>query len=123
MFIHKYYKPVLKEEAKNLDLENSILMEFCPQRSLNNYLSACEGIISLPIKLYWLYQVSIALRFLRDLGIVHLDLKPDNILIKIYGKSLPYYLLRLIDFGESYWRATTVHVGAKRGITIPYSAP
>lgn len=36
------------------------------------------------------------IRFLRDNKIVHLDLKPQNLLI---GKGL---LLRITDFGESY---------------------
>ena len=81
-------------------------MEFCPYKSLNTYLSAYNGLLSLPIKLYFLFQISIALRFLRDMGIVHLDLKPENILMKIYTNgpnSNSCFILRLIDFGESYW--------------------
>lgn len=37
-----------------------------------------------------------ALRYLRDYKIVHLDLKPQNIML--YAN----YLVKLVDFGESY---------------------
>lgn len=55
-------------------------------------------------KLFFLFEVVIALRFLRDNGIVHIDLKPENVLVKIVGdaKQNVHYLIKLIDFGESY---------------------
>jgi serine/threonine protein kinase len=55
-------------------------------------------------KLFFLFMVIIALRFLRDNSIVHIDLKPENLLMKIVGdgKQSVHYLIKLIDFGESY---------------------
>ena len=73
-------------------------MEYCPRRSLNGYIAHYRGILSLQIKLLFLYQVSIGLRFLRDKNIVHLDVKPEKILIKVY-KPPVCLILRLIDFG------------------------
>lgn len=111
LFIQKYFKPIVRDEV-NINFDDSILMEFCPQKSLNSYLSAFEGMLSLPVKLYFLYQTSIGLRFLRDLGIVHLDVKPENILMKIYENgpnNKSCFILRLIDFGESFWKITEIH--------------
>jgi serine/threonine protein kinase len=39
-------------------------------------------------KLFFLYEIIIALRFLRDNKIAHLDLKPQNILVKIVSDKL-----------------------------------
>lgn len=35
-----------------------------------------KPVLSVKSRVFWLYQVSIGLRFLRDLGVVHLDVKP-----------------------------------------------
>ena len=103
-FIQKYYKPH-KNQVQNLDLGQSILMDYCAFNSLNQFLLLHNSVLSLPIKIYFLYQISVGLRFIRDLGIVHLDLKPENILMNqcfsgmINGRTNIIYILRLIDFG------------------------
>jgi serine/threonine protein kinase len=55
-------------------------------------------------KFFLLYQIVVGLRFLRDNHIVHIDLKPQNVLIKIVGDGMmnSHVLVKLIDFGESY---------------------
>lgn len=35
-----------------------------------------KSILSIKTKIFWLYQISIGLRYLRDFGVVHLDMKP-----------------------------------------------
>lgn len=42
-------------------------------------------------------QLLIALKFLKKNDIVHCDLKPENVLLKYYNKSM----LKVIDFGSS----------------------
>ena len=55
-------------------------------------------------KFFLLYQIVVGLRFLRDNHIVHIDLKPQNVLIKIVGDGMmnSHVIVKLIDFGESY---------------------
>jgi serine/threonine protein kinase len=52
--------------------------------------------MSLQTKLHFMFSVAQALRYLRDYGIVHLDLKPENVM------TYCNMLIKLIDFGESY---------------------
>lgn len=57
-------------------------------------------------KTFFLFEIIVALRFLRDHNIVHIDLKPQNILIKIVSDSQnqqQHYIVKLIDFGESFY--------------------
>lgn len=75
-FIQKYYKPTYVSENPDYKIDQNILMDFCPFHSLNQFLASQNSVLSLPIKIYFLYQISVGLRFLRDLGIVHLDIKP-----------------------------------------------
>lgn len=56
-------------------------------------------------KLYAL-QVLYALRYLRQNGIIHRDIKPDNILIAANGR------LKLTDFGLSYMGMVDRHINA-----------
>lgn len=72
------------------------------ERALNNYLSKMNSVISLKNKIFVLFQVSMGLRYLKDYNTVHLDMKPENILIKVAtnlftGAFFP--LVKIIDFG------------------------
>jgi serine/threonine protein kinase len=76
-------------------------MDYCFEKSLNFYLGRLGPIVSINTKVFLLYQVSIGLRFLRDFGVVHLDLKPENLLLKtvVGGNNRAIAILKLIDFG------------------------
>lgn len=60
-----------------------------------------NSVLSIRSKLFILYQVSIALRFLRDHGITHLDIKPENILIKMAtsANNTSLVIVKIIDYG------------------------
>jgi serine/threonine protein kinase len=68
-------------------------MDWYMHKSLDLYIKNNKISTSLLTKLYLLCQVIQGLRFLRDNKIVHMDMKPQNVLV---GKGL---LLRLTDFG------------------------
>jgi protein-serine/threonine kinase len=68
-------------------------MDWYMHKSLDLYIKNNFRSTSLLTKLYLLCQVVQGLRFLRDNNIVHMDIKPQNVLV---GKGL---LLRLTDFG------------------------
>jgi len=55
-------------------------------------------------RVFLLFQTSVGLRYLRDFGVVHLDLKPENVLLKTMymGGSNALMLIKLIDFGEAF---------------------
>jgi serine/threonine protein kinase len=71
-------------------------MDYIPFPNLGEYLVSNRVAISLTTKVYLMFMLVQALRCLKDYGVVHLDLKPSNILIycNLY--------IKLIDFGESY---------------------
>ena len=68
-------------------------MDWYMHKSLDLYKRNNSITMSLLTKLYLLCQVVQGLRFLRDNNIVHMNMKPQNVLV---GKRL---LLRLTDFG------------------------
>jgi serine/threonine protein kinase len=76
-----------------------------------------------------MYEISIGLRFLRDFTVVHNDIKPQNVLLKIVSdrnRNNGTFLLRLIDFGESHsqmQRTMNSDNYYRRGYTIPYASP
>jgi serine/threonine protein kinase len=68
-------------------------MDWYMHKSLDLYIKNNSRSTSLLTKLYLLCQAVQGLRFLRDNNIVHMDMKPQNVLV---GKGL---LSRLTDFG------------------------
>jgi serine/threonine protein kinase len=68
-------------------------MDWYMYKSLDSYVKSNKITMSFLTKLYLLCQVIQGLRFLRDNNIVHMDMKPQNVLV---GKGL---LLRLTNFG------------------------
>jgi serine/threonine protein kinase len=61
--------------------------------------------MSMMTKTFFLFEIVVALRFLRDNSVVHVDLKPQNLLLKVVTDSVmqqQHFLVKLIDFGESY---------------------
>jgi serine/threonine protein kinase len=96
---------------------------------MDSYLHDHKHFITFETKLFFLYEIAVGLRFLRDYGIIHNDLKPQNVLLKVMSdknKVNSTFMLRIIDFGESYSAFQTQlnkNNKYKRGFTIPYASP
>lgn len=71
-----------------------IAMEYIPGNSLK-YIMDHDGILPEPEVLKYTAQIGEALQFVHEKSILHLDIKPSNILIDANKKA------RLIDFGVS----------------------
>eukprot|EP00759_Apiculatamorpha_spiralis_P047358 PhF_6_TR43103/c0_g2_i1/m.65864/K04427/MAP3K7, TAK1; mitogen-activated protein kinase kinase kinase 7 len=70
-----------------------------------------------PVLLRWLGQVAVALQFAHSLGVVHADVKPDNILITPDGEAV------LSDFGSAHRVSATVNTQSGTRGTALYRAP
>lgn len=104
---------------------NAILMEYYRHKSVDHFRNKYPG-ISINTKLWFLIQIASGIRFLKDEGVYHLDLKGSNILIQ------KNYTLKLIDFGESYLKSPHPNLKLSLseyqkaftpGRTLPYAAP
>ncbi|KAI5639328.1 protein kinase domain-containing protein [Phthorimaea operculella] len=72
-----------------------IIMEYCCGGDLSKYIHKAGRVPEKKV-LYFLQQLASALKFLREKGVVHMDLKPHNLLLhKDNGK----YILKVADFG------------------------
>lgn len=111
-YIAKFY------HCSNKDYADSLFVEFYPFKSLDQFKTYYGPTMSLNTKLYILYQIAQALKFLKDKNIYHLDLKPGNILL---SKN---YIVKVIDFGESYNKSDISQKDAhKPGRTLPFAPP
>jgi len=71
------------------------VMEYLPGGNLRSVLNTLGSLDECSAKIYT-YEILSALKFLRNCGVIHRDIKPDNMLIDYKGH------LKLIDFGLSY---------------------
>lgn len=92
IFLPKYYIAI----NKDCFFSEAVVMDFIPFKNLKEYLRSNNNTISMLTKLYLIFSITQSLRYIRDYRIVHLDLKPNNIMIYCN------LLIKLIDFGESY---------------------
>jgi serine/threonine protein kinase len=69
-----------------------IAMEYIEGLNLAEILRE-HGALPLPLALYWLSEAATALEYAQSRGVIHRDIKPDNLIIDAEGK------LRLMDLG------------------------
>lgn len=70
-----------------------LVMSFCYGRSLSDYLTEKKGRLSETFLLHLFYALLDGVGAIHDAGLLHLDIKPQNILIRPGGSPL------LLDFG------------------------
>ncbi|CAD8165340.1 unnamed protein product [Paramecium pentaurelia] len=117
-YIAQFYKADTVDK-NNMPLFNEhLFMEFYQHTSLDNFRSKFQTTQSLNTRLYILFQIAHALRYLSYYGVIHNDLKPGNILIA------KHYNAKLTDFGEAmYKKGDQVLIQGGDGRTLPFAAP
>ena len=90
-FIPKYFA---MESA--IDPEDMLMMQWIQGTELDLFIMSRKQTISLSTKLCLLINVIQGLRYLASYSIVHLDIKPINILV---CKQL---ITKIIDYGQAY---------------------
>ena len=98
--------------------EIHLVMEYLPGGELFDRISSNEDGYSEKDAAHIIHQILDALNYLHDRGIMHLDLKPDNILFTDTDSET----IKLIDFGVSRVAPRFAKLRAKVG-TVPYMAP
>lgn len=73
-----------------MEVDFSLLLEFCSKGGLDNKLARRNSTTQ---KLHWMRSITSAVVYLHSEGIVHQDLKPDNILLTENN------VIKVADFG------------------------
>ncbi len=94
-----------------------IVMEYLPHNSLQNFLDK-NGTLSLSQAVTLMLDVGSAVKKAHDNGIIHRDIKPDNILLSPQGAKLTDFGLARIDTSDRRSTKTKAVMG-----TFPYMAP
>lgn len=91
--LNRYYCPLNNTPTFH---KNDIIMDHIPFPTLKEFMLLGKQSCSLLSKLTILLAVVQALRSVNRFDVVHLDLKPHNILLN------PDLQVKLLDFGESF---------------------
>ncbi|XP_073966643.1 unc-51 like kinase 3 homolog Aduk [Choristoneura fumiferana] len=96
-----------------------IIMEYCCGGDLSKYIHRYGRVPEKQV-LYFLQQLASALKFLREKGVVHMDLKPHNLLL--HKGSDGKYILKVADFGFATILSAESRLRMVRGSPL-YMAP
>jgi serine/threonine protein kinase len=94
----KAFKIVIPNEtpARQILYDECVLMDYYTYKGMDNFTSINRITISPMTLLNMLVQVALSLRFMKNVHMTHLDLKPNNVVV---GKGL---LVKMLDLGEAY---------------------
>eukprot|EP00914_Ancora_sagittata_P034367 GHVO01069410.1.p1 GENE.GHVO01069410.1~~GHVO01069410.1.p1 ORF type:complete len:431 (+),score=35.22 GHVO01069410.1:29-1321(+) len=106
----KYYDAFVEDDGCY------VIMEYCSGGSLMRRMESQEIVTEREVA-RWISQILSALQQTHSLGIIHRDVKPDNILLDKAGKCI-----KVIDFGLSCYVSPGMFVSAPCG-TPQFMAP
>ena len=99
---------------------NFIVMEYLQYGSLQKYLETCKFNVKETILVNVAYQIVEGLNYLHNLGILHRDLKPGNVLISSISDEVIH--VKIADFGLSKI-LSKYEFSNERGGTFLFLAP
>lgn len=79
-----------------MDVADLMIMDFLKGETLDMFAKIHRDYLSFWTKIFLIRNISNGLRFLQSYKIVHLDLKPDNLIVTCD------LMTKIIDFSESY---------------------
>lgn len=83
-------------QSHPIDKSPLLMMDMLIHGNLADFMKSKKRSTSLNAKLVLMFSITMGLRFLEKFKIVHLDLKPSNIMMSTG------LLIKIIDFGEAY---------------------
>ena len=122
---HQYILPLYKFGGATID-ENPLMymvMPYCQEKSLYDWMYTHTKTILTPFEAdYIVRQAAEALQYAHNQGIIHLDVKPSNFLVRYQAEDVSRLNLQLMDFGVAKFTATTGMSQTVRG-SLDYMAP
>jgi eukaryotic-like serine/threonine-protein kinase len=122
---HPYILPLYRfgEATLNSDPLMYMVMPYCQEKSLPDWMYAHGKKIFSPQEVdSILRQAAEALQHAHDQGIMHLNVKPSNFLVRYHTDDVSRLYLQLMDFGVAKVTATSGMSQTVRG-SLEYMAP
>ncbi len=122
---HPYVLPLYRFGEATLDgiPLMYMVMPYCQEKSLTDWMQTRGKTILSPQEVdYILRQAAEALQYAHDQGVIHLDVKPSNFLVRYRADDASKLNLQLADFGVAKLTATTGMSQTVRG-SLEYMAP
>ena len=122
---HPYILPLYRFGESTIDTHPLIymVMPYCQEKSLTHWMNAHGKTILSPQEVeHLLRQAAEALQYAHEQGMIHLDVKPTNFLVRYSAEAADKLTLQLADFGVAKFTATIGMSQTVRG-SLEYMAP
>jgi serine/threonine protein kinase len=122
---HPYILPLYRFGGATIDANPLMymVMPYCQEKSLSDWMYTHGKVILSPQEVdHIIRQAAEALQYAHNQGIIHLDVKPSNFLVRYQTNDISKLNLQLTDFGIAKFAATTGMSQTVRG-SLEYMAP